>query len=48
MSASPCLDIHSVLIAETNGRSMHIPVSLLNENAEKIVDTRALIDSGAG
>ena len=27
---------------------MHIPISLLGERAEKIVDTRALIDSGAG
>ena len=47
MSASPCLDIHSVLIAEMNGTSMHIPVSLLSKNAEKIIDTHALIDSGA-
>ena len=27
---------------------MHIPISLLGKNTEKIVDTRALIDSGAG
>ena len=27
---------------------MHIPISLLGENTEKIVDTCALIDSGAG
>lgn len=48
MSASPCLDIYSVLVAKMNGRSMHIPISLLSERTEKIVDTRALINSGAG
>ena len=48
MLASPCLNIYSVLVAETNGRSMRIPISLLGENTEKIVDTHTLVDSGAG
>ena len=48
MRATPAVDsrisIFSVLVADMNGSSMHIPVTTKTNNARKI---RALIDSGA-
>ena len=46
-SASPYLDIHSVLVARVDNKSISIPVAL-EQSEHKTVETLALIDSGAG
>jgi len=46
-SASPYLDIHSVLVAKVDNKSISIPIAL-EQSEHKTVETLALIDSGAG
>jgi len=46
-SASPYLDIHSVLVAKVNNKSISIPIAL-EQSEQETVETLALIDSGAG
>ena len=48
MLVSPRLNIQTVLVAKTNGKAMHIPISLIDKSTKKTVDTQALIDSAAG
>ena len=48
MIVSPSLYVHSVLIAETDNRTMHIPVSLRIPRENKTVETKGLIDCAAG
>jgi len=47
MSASPYLDIHSVLVAKVDNKSISIPIAL-EQSEQETVETSALIDSGAG
>ena len=46
MSASPILSIYSVTLAEISNKTMHLPIQISRDG--KIVETKALIDSGAG
>ena len=48
MIVSPTFSIQTVLVAETNDCSMHIPISLTPPGLKNSVGTRALIDCGAG
>jgi len=54
MSVSPCLDIHihHVLVGSIKNKAFSIPVSFpigpLDCESPKIIDSKALIDSGAG
>ena len=45
-NVSPTLDVCSVLIAETDNRSMKVPVTLVDSFRE--IETRGLIDCAAG
>jgi len=49
-SVSPCLAIHSVTIGKIENKSVLAPISFFIEQSgePKIVDTKALIDCGAG
>ena len=48
MSVSPCLDIRSVTVAEIAKNTMLLPTHIRNENCEKTVEVKALLDTGAG
>ena len=50
MLASPCLSIHSVLVAKIDNKSMSLPIDLAceNQNGRKIIGGTALLDCGAG
>ena len=47
-SVSPSLDIYHVTVATISQNAMHIPFSVATETDKKIIETTALIDSGAG
>ena len=49
-SVSPILILHSVLIGKVNDESFNIPISfpIVQNDKQKIAETEALIDSGAG
>ena len=49
MSATPSIYISNVLVAEVEKNSMLLPISISSEkNKERIVETKALLDTGAG
>ena len=49
MSAIPSIYISNVLVAEVEKNSMLLPISILSErNKERTVETKALLDTGAG
>lgn len=47
MIVSPRFDIHSVLVAETDNKTMHIPISMQLPGVNQNVKTKALINSAA-
>ena len=48
MSVSPSLDIYHVTVATISRNAIRIPLSVATGTGKKIVETTALIDSGAG
>jgi len=48
MSVSPCLDIFNVSTAKIESNSLSIPTQIRGKTENKIVETLALIDNGAG
>jgi len=50
MSASPSLSLYSVTLAKISNKTMHLPISILCDRGKgkKTVETKALVDSGAG
>ena len=49
MTVTPLISILNVIVAEIENKSMTIPVSLTcNKNGKKNVETKALLDTGAG
>ena len=48
MSVSPSLDIYHVTVATISQNAIRIPFSVATGTDKKIIETTALIDSGAG
>jgi len=47
-SISPCLDIFNISTAKIESNSLSIPIQISGKTEKEIVETLALIDSGAG
>ncbi|KAJ2935738.1 hypothetical protein H1R20_g1356, partial [Candolleomyces eurysporus] len=48
MPVSPTFSISSVLVAHLNNKSMHIPAGIYSEGKHQDIETKALLDCGAG